>query len=77
MARVTLWSAPHPPCLTGATAVANRMRSDRCRVGSGRDGKLHVPFSCGDEICHDEFGQGVDPMEVTTALAFGGEDNGV
>jgi hypothetical protein len=29
----------------------------------GVDGKLHVPFSCGDEICHDEYGQGVDPME--------------
>ena len=30
---------------------------------TGTDGKLHVPYSCGDEICHDEFGEGIDPME--------------
>jgi len=32
-------------------------------LATGADGKLHVPYSCGDEICHDELGQGVDPME--------------
>ena len=42
---------------------------------TGSDGKLHVPYSCGDEICHDELGAGygVDPMEdmgfVRMALA--------
>eukprot|EP01043_Picozoa_sp_COSAG02_P093247 COSAG02_NODE_29784_length_563_cov_0.780172_1_plen_187_part_11 len=35
----------------------------RSYLVTGTDGKLHVPYSCGDEICHDEFGEGVDPME--------------
>lgn len=25
---------------------------------TGADGLLHVPYSCGDEICHDELGLG-------------------
>ena len=30
---------------------------------SATDGRLHVPQSCGDEICHYEDGEGLDPME--------------
>jgi hypothetical protein len=41
----------------------NPDRKGKSYLVTGVDGKLHVPYSCGDEICHDEFGQGVDPME--------------
>ena len=63
------------PYLRGVVDFYVNPDSGRSYLATGKDGKLHVPYSCGDEICSDEAGggghaggkagggQGVDPME--------------